>query len=78
MSSVMEAFSMVEFLAPVMVEDGSLASRLQEEQPPVRMRKMSETPEEIKRLLSTIFPPRKFEHDGQVWRQVVSAVATDR
>ena len=74
----MEAFSLVQFLPPMRVEDGFLARSYQAGQPPVILNKKRDTPEEIKTLLNTILPPREFEHEGEVWRQCVSSVSTDR
>ena len=74
----MEAFSLVRFLPAVRVADGFMLKNYLEGQAPVIMDKKNDTTEDVKILLNTIFPPREFEHEGEIWRQNVSTVCTDR
>ena len=74
----MEAFSLVRFLPPVRVADGFTLKNYLKVQAPVKMDKKNDTSEDVKKILNTIFPAREFEHEGEIWRQNVSLVCTDR
>ena len=74
----MDAFSLVRFLPPVRLVDGSMIKTYPAGQAPVVMGKKKDSPEDVKMLLNTILPPREFEHEGEVWRQNVSTLCTDR
>ena len=74
----MDAFSLVRFLPPVQVVDGSRMMTYPAGQAPVAMGEKKDSPEDVKMLLNTILPPREFEHEGEFWRQNVSTLCTDR
>ena len=74
----MDAFSLVSFYHPVHAESIVTQPPLRPGSAPVILENRQETPEETKKLLNTILPPREFEDDGEYWIQYVSTVPASR
>ena len=70
----MDAYSLVRFFQPTRPNTVVPPPNFRPGSAPVILENRKETPEETKKLLNIILPPREFEEDGEFWIQYVSTV----